>query len=64
MEVPEPKLRWVATVRLMDNGELFCFDLTDNGNPAGTNTGFRTKGAANYAARRMVKRMNAANLYN
>jgi len=61
MEAPE---RWITVVRKDSNGELYCYDLTDNGKGAGTCTGFRTIGVANYAAKRMADRMNAANRVN
>ena len=58
-----PAPRWAAEVRASDCGEAYCYDLTDNGEPAGTMSGFRTKGSATFAASKMVERMNSANFY-
>ena len=55
--------RWVAVVKKDDTSGLYYYDLTDNGNGTGTCGGFRTIGAATYAAGRMTEKMNAANFY-
>ncbi len=58
-EVPEPSPRWEAVVRVAEGGGLHCFDLTDNGSPAGIHSGFRNKSDAEYAASSMIARLNS-----
>jgi hypothetical protein len=50
--------RWSAIVSKNESNELYRYDLLDNGRAAGACNGFGSKSDANYAAVRMVYRMN------